>query len=161
MSEGLPMPTAIIVPSENIYVPDSSDFTVNVNSSDEFIIKPNADGAVIEIGGNTSSNNIFLNGGIQYNITKLDNDESSSYAISDNDYMILVSNSSYKTLTLPSAKSRDGKSFIIARKFGGDTSLNVIAYGTDLIDGGSSINLPVDGVRIQLISDGVDTWEIV
>lgn len=157
----LPVPQPNPVNSNvNVDVPPvvgTPAYEVNVGGTPQIQITPQAGTTVITLGASSTGNDIYLNGGVRYNMNNL-TAMNASYAVSDNDYLINVSSSTYSSLQLPAAATRAGKVFIITRKFGGPSPLVLSPNGADTLDGETSVSMPDLNFKVQIMSDGVNTW---
>lgn len=65
------------------------------------------------------------------------------------------------TITLPAAVSNQGRSILIKKIDATANAVTISRAGTDTIEGSTTASLATQWTRIHLISNGVDTWEIV
>jgi hypothetical protein len=138
--------------------PGEPSFTVTTGDSTQFeITVQNDDSTHITLGSTDTPNDIYLNGGLRYNITTK-SDTGTSYTLTDNDCVVLFTSATYTSCTVPAAATRTGKVYIIIRNFGGDNTFTVNRTGSDTFDGETSYPLPAGGTRVYLISDGISSW---
>jgi flagellar basal body rod protein FlgG len=142
-------------PSDPTPVVGQSSYNITIGSTTQMDMTPQSDGSVrISLGSNSSSNEIFLNGGIRYNVTTK-SDTGTSYTITDNDYMIIFTSATYTSVVVPVSLSRTGKVYVIIRRFG---NFLVTPSGGDNFDGIGTLSLPETGTRVQIIADGISAW---
>jgi len=164
MSEDLPAPIFPAGGSNNPVDPSPTpgvpSFVMTVGTDNQFEIIPQADlSTIITMGNTTTVDEVYFNGGIRYNTKTISDAGGPSYTLEKDDYFVVFTSNTYTTCVVPLASTRDGKTFIIARRYTGGSGLNIVTSGTDTFDGNTTImTLPVSGIQTQIISDGVLTW---
>ncbi len=83
---------------------------------------------------------------------------STSTAITSSAYLVVSTNTTIITVTLPSASSVPGREFKIAAR--GSADVTVTRSGSDTISGNASFTL-VPGQSRSIISDGVSAWIVL
>lgn len=81
--------------------------------------------------------------------------ETSAYTVTEDDYVILCSNTF--TLTLPTAVGHDGVKTI---KNIGTGTITIVCDGVETIDGGTTAELSIQYESISIISDG-GNWYVI
>ena len=131
-------------------------------------------GQNITLGSDANPNYVTINGGVEFQYNEVSVAATfpnpatiPTYTMTDNDFMINVTDSSYTEVQLPQINpggglNRSGKMYVISRGYGGVGNLLVKPFAGDNIDGETvSVNIPDDGNRIQLIADGNNKWMII
>jgi hypothetical protein len=85
-------------------------------------------------------------------------DAGTNYDLLDDDTGVEVRSDTYNTITLPLAVNNNGHIYIISRGDTTNNALAVITQGGDTIDGEITYPLQDARSRIQLISNGLDSW---
>lgn len=84
---------------------------------------------------------------------------SADYTMTDADETVFVDSSvSAKTITLPLAANRMGKTFIITKAGTGSNAVNVVPTGADTVNGGASLTTSTLGATFRMKSNGGTGW---
>lgn len=65
------------------------------------------------------------------------------------------------TITLPPAIGLAGRPLILKKVDGSGNAITIAASGSDTIEGSATESLAAQWDKLHLISNGVDTWEII
>jgi hypothetical protein len=109
---------------------------------------------IVHIGALGLSNNISLDGSIEYQYHNIDTDIGTLMLTADH-YFIEVMHIGTHTIDLLDASTAVGRRYIISKGFVGDI-LTITTTPSDNIDGVDIITLNILNQRIQLISNGLN-----
>ncbi|CBN80422.1 EsV-1-124 [Ectocarpus siliculosus] len=84
-----------------------------------------------------------------------------AYAISTSDDIVAVAGTLDTTLTLPDPSSKVvGDLIVVVKEGGGDNSVTVVPFGTELLSGGSSVVLSQAYGSLKIYTNGTDWFAL-
>ncbi len=115
---------------------------------------------IVSIGNSNSDNNIVFKSSVRYQYKNI-TDDATEYTLGINDFAIDINSDTYITIKLPSALNIGGKKYLISRGEMANNNLVVEAQPGETIDGIFSIPLDSNRLRLEIISNNIDTWYLM
>lgn len=106
---------------------------------------------------------VFISSSIRYKYDKItDNSGDPNFYITDDHYLVEISDPVITDVWLPESDSIGGRTVIINNcRVGNPLRVNVAVGSGDLIDGSPFVDLPLENQRLSLVSSGVDKWFLI